>query len=178
MHRCYIRSCAVLAVLFASGQPAGSAEPARHLIDINYARIDGRNLALDLHLPAGSRNPPLVVYVHGGAWRAGSKAEYPEFLVARGYAVASVEFRSSTDAHFPADVQDIKAAIRFLRAKAREYGYRTDRIAIAGSSSGGHLAALVGTTNGLKDLEGAVGSNPANPLPCRPSSAGMAHRTS
>lgn len=140
--------------------PAGyAAAPARHLNDIPYASVDGQALALDLHLPTDVANPPLVVYVHGGAWRAGSKAEYPEFLVAAGYAVASVEFRSSTVARFPADVQDIKGAIRFLRAKQKQYGYRADHIAVAGSSSGGHLAALTGTTNALKELEGTVGDN-------------------
>ncbi|MEO8314185.1 MAG: alpha/beta hydrolase [Pseudomonadota bacterium] len=155
-----IRKTMLLAALAWTLEPAGAAEPARHLTDVVYAAVDGKKLALDLHMPAGIEHPPLVVYVHGGAWRAGSKTEYPEFLVGRGYAVASVEFRSSTDARFPANVQDIKAAIRFLRAKAKEYGYRIDRIAIAGSSSGGHLAALVGTTNGVKDLEGTVGDNP------------------
>lgn len=138
-------------------QPGNAAEPARHLPDIVYARVDGRALALDLHLPAGVAHPPLVVYLHGGAWRDGDKAQYPEFLVASGYAVASVNFTSSKDARFPACVQDIKAAVRFLRAKTKEYGYRTGRIAIAGSSSGGHLAALVGTTNGLAELEGTEG---------------------
>jgi predicted esterase len=74
-----------------------------------------------------------------------------------GFAVASVDFRQSPEARFPAQVHDIKAAIRFLRAKAGAYGYRTDKIAVAGTSSGGHLAALVGVTNGHSELEGEVG---------------------
>jgi acetyl esterase/lipase len=128
-------------------------------VDIVYAHVDGHALALDLHLPPQVQRPPLVVYLHGGAWRAGDKAQYPQFLVTRGYAVASVNFRSSNDARFPANVHDIKAAIRYLRARAHDYGYRADRIAVAGSSTGGHLAALVGTTNGLAELEGSVGGH-------------------
>ncbi len=72
--------------------------------------------------------------------------------------MASLDFRQSGEARFPANVHDIKAAIRFLRAKASQYGYRSDRIAIAGSSSGGHLAVLVGVSNGQKELEGTVGA--------------------
>ncbi len=136
---------------------AGAGASARDFPDITYARVDGHALALDLHLPAGVEHPPLVVYTHGGAWRAGSKTEYPDFLVERGYAVASLDFRSSNEARFPANVHDIKAAIRFLRAHAKDYGYEAGRIAIAGSSSGGHLAALVGTTSGKPELEGTVG---------------------
>ena len=97
------------------------------------------------------------MWVHGGAWRSGTKAKPPMAFVQNGIAMASLDFRQSTDARFPAAVHDIKAAIRFLRAKAAEYGYRADRIAIAGSSSGGHLAALVGVSNGQKELEGTVG---------------------
>ena len=74
-------------------------------------------------------------------------------------AVASVDFRQSTDARFPAQVHDIKAAIRFLRAKAKTYGYNPDRVAIAGASSGAHLAALVGVTNGHRVLEGTAGDH-------------------
>ena len=81
-------------------------------------------------------------------------------FVEHGIATASLDFRLSTEARFPAAVHDIKAAIRFLRANASEYGYRTDRIAISGSSSGGHLAALVGVTNGDTALEGTVGDHP------------------
>ena len=81
-------------------------------------------------------------------------------FVEHGIATASLDFRLSTEARFPAAVHDIKAAIRFLRANASEYGYRTDRIAISGSSSGGHLAALVGVTNGHTAMEGTVGDHP------------------
>src|SRR5687767_5152991 len=95
MQRGHVTSAALLMMLVAWLQPAASAEGARHLPDILYARADDRALALDLHLPAGVSRPPLVVYLHGGAWREGSKAQYPEFLVTRGFAVASVDFTSS-----------------------------------------------------------------------------------
>lgn len=136
---------------------ATAAEPARHIMDLVYATVGGKSLGLDLHLPAGVRHPSLLVFVHGGAWTTGSKSQYPAFLLERGFAIASVDFRSSNDARFPADVFDIKAAIRFLRAKADHYGYRADKIAIVGASSGGHLAALVGVSNGEAALEGTEG---------------------
>jgi acetyl esterase/lipase len=152
----------VLFALWSSLTMAGSlvaaAEAAPSMKDVVYATVGGKPLALDLYLPpAKSPKPPLVVYVHGGAWTTGSKAQYPAFLVEHGFAVASLDFRSSSEAPFPADIHDIKAGIRFLRAKAPELGYRVDRIAIAGASSGGHLAALVGVTNGNKELEGTEG---------------------
>ncbi len=146
-------------LLLALSLPAVAAEPARHLTDIPYATIDGRTLALDLHLPGGITRPPLVVFLHGGAWSSGDRKQYPEFLLAQGFAVASVEFRSSREARFPANVHDVKAAIRFLRARQVEHGYRAARIAVSGVSSGGHLAALVGTSNGVAELEGRVGEH-------------------
>jgi acetyl esterase/lipase len=136
------------------------AQKSREHLDVVYAVVDGKKLGLDVHLPADVANPALVVWVHGGAWNAGSKAQYPKELVASGFAVASVDFRQASEAPFPANVHDIKAAIRFLRAKAAQYGYRGERIAVAGASSGGHLAALVGVTNGHADLEGKVGDQP------------------
>lgn len=135
-----------------------AAEPAaRDFKDVVYATVNGKPLGLDIHLPAGVKEPRLLVWVHGGAWTSGDKTAYPTFLVDNGFAVASLDFRSSNEARFPANVHDIKAGIRFLRAKAREYGYRADRIGIVGASSGGHLAALVGVTAGNKDLEGSEG---------------------
>ncbi|MCB1278187.1 alpha/beta hydrolase [Prosthecobacter sp.] len=128
--------------------------------DIEYAKVGGTSLKLDLHRPQ-AENPLLIVYVHGGAWRAGSKSDVPiAKLMDRGFAIASVDYRLSTQAVFPAQVHDIKAAIRFLRANAGTFHVNTDRIAIVGSSAGGHLAALVGVSNGNPALEGKVGDHP------------------
>lgn len=127
--------------------------------DIEYARVGELVLKLDLHRPQ-AENPPLIVYVHGGAWRAGSKSDVPIApLLEKGFAIASVDYRLSTQAVFPAQIHDIKAAIRFLRAKAAEFRLNTEKIAIVGSSAGGHLAALVGVTNGHKMLEGRIGDH-------------------
>lgn len=128
--------------------------------DIEYARVGETTLLLDLHTPSGVKQAPLIVYVHGGAWRAGSKSDVPiARLLDHGFAIASVDYRLSTQARFPAQVHDIKAAIRFLRAKASSFGINTEKIAIIGSSAGGHLAALVGVTNGHRELEGRVGDH-------------------
>src|SRR4051812_843457 len=79
------------------------------LRDVAYAKVDGAVLALDLHLPEGKPHAPLIVWVHGGAWHSGSKKEMPlGKLVADGYAVASVDYRLSTQARFPAQVHDLK----------------------------------------------------------------------
>jgi len=125
--------------------------------DIVYATVDGNDLKLDIYLPAGVSNPVLMVWVHGGAWRDGTKASVPKGFIENGIATASLDFRQSTEARFPAAIHDIKAAIRFLRAKASVYGYRIDKIAIGGDSSGGHLATLVGVSNGHAVLEGTGG---------------------
>ena len=125
--------------------------------DIEYARVGDQALKLDLYLPKVV-NPPLLIYVHGGAWRAGSKTDVPILkLLNHGFAIASVDYRLSTEAAFPAQVHDIKAAIRFLRAKAEHYHLNAASVGIVGSSAGGHLAALVGVTNGHPALEGTVG---------------------
>lgn len=127
------------------------------LQEIPYASVDGGEMLLDLYLPQGTDGPPLVVWIHGGAWQYGTRAEPPLGPVKAGYAVASVDFRPAGTAAFPAQIHDIKAAIRFLRARANGYGYRADRIAVWGASSGGHLAALAGTTGGNPRLEGSLG---------------------
>ena len=127
--------------------------------DIIYAIVDGKELKLDLYLPSKPVTGGLLVWVHGGAWRGGTKDGVPKVFPENGIPTASIEFRQSTESKFPAQIHDIKAAIRFLRAKASTFGYSADRIVIAGSSSGGHLAALVGVTNGHAELEGKVGEH-------------------
>lgn len=128
--------------------------------DIAFARVDGKELKLDLHLPTGPRRGPLIVWVHGGAWRSGSKSGMPlGRLVEEGYAVASVDYRLSTEVRFPAQIHDLKAAIRFLRANGSRWQLPADPIVIAGDSAGAHLAALVGVSNGHPELEGTVGDD-------------------
>lgn len=143
-------------VLLAASLPAQEVKK-----DIEYAKAGDISLRLDLHLPqAADAALPLIVYVHGGGWRSGSKSDVPvEGLVDRGFAIASVDYRLSTQARFPAPIHDIKAAIRFLRAQAATLKIHASRIAIIGSSAGGHLAALVGVTNGDTTLEGTVGTH-------------------
>ena len=128
--------------------------------DIPYAVVDGQELMLDLYLPANVESPPLIVYIHGGAWRYGARDSVsPIDLVDKGYAIASVSFRLTPVAPLPAQVHDIKGAIRFLRANAGRYGFDGEHIGITGVSSGGHLAALVGLTNGSAEHEGTTGGN-------------------
>jgi len=143
-------------------QPIDASKPPNYVktADIRYAVIDGRQLGLDLYMPNEVDNPPLLVWVHGGRWLHRTKEDvFTTALVGEGFAIASVDFRLSVDAPFPAQIHDIKAAIRFLRANATTYGYDATRIGIHGRSSGGHLTALVGVTNGNKELEGSVGEH-------------------
>ena len=151
-----------LAAGIAATSGPGHTEPTiKTTNDIEYARVAGQPLKLDLYQPAAGA-APLLIWVHGGAWEAGSKSPMPlTGLVEHGYAVASLDFHPASAARFPGQVHEIKAAIRFLRASARRYGYDARRIGILGASSGGHLAALVGTTNGQAELEGALGDHPS-----------------
>lgn len=135
-----------------------AAEPVHR--DVTFAIVDGHSLKLDCYAHEGTSRETLIVWVHGGAWRGGSKNDMPlAELVARGYSIASVDYRLSPVAPFPAQVHDIKAAIRFLRASSNKLGLPTKRLVIAGGSAGGHLAALVGVTNGHQELEGTVGEH-------------------
>ncbi len=151
------KTFAVLALTSATILNDVSAEEFR---DVVFATVGDRELALDLYLPDKFECGVLLVYVHGGAWRGGSKGDVPvKGFVERGFALASVDYRLSTEARFPANVHDIKAAIRFLRAKEKEFGIKADKVVILGSSAGGHLAALVGVSNGNWALEGTVGDH-------------------
>jgi acetyl esterase/lipase len=149
----------VLAVATAGLAAPALGAPAIET-DIPYAASSaGEPLRLDLYLPDTAR-PPLIVWLHGGAWENGNKSAMPlKALVERGFAVASLDFSPASKAPFPGQVHEIKAGIRFLRAQAKRYGYDAGRVAISGASSGGHLAAVVGTSNGHAELEGLLGEH-------------------
>lgn len=132
--------------------------------DVVYGDAGGRPLKLDLVLPkAASDKPrPLVVFIHGGGWRNGDKAggvsRVVPFVATGNYVGASVGYRLSGEAIWPAQIHDCKAAIRWLRANAGKYGIDPERIGVWGSSAGGHLVNLLGTSGDVKELEGECGS--------------------
>ncbi|HCN31173.1 MAG TPA: lipase [Verrucomicrobiales bacterium] len=129
--------------------------PAGIKMERDIAYIEGGDEAqkLDLYLPEtpDGKPLPLIVHVHGGGWRGGNKFPCPVAGMAlKGYAVASVEYRFSQKAVFPAQIQDCQAAIRWLRAHAKEYNFDTEKLGAIGGSAGGHLSALVGASGGKK----------------------------
>lgn len=129
------------------------------LFDTQYGK---RNLHLDLFRPDKPGKYPALILIHGGGWRSGNKSMQVPLarqIAAFGYVTASVEYRLSPEALYPAAVYDLKAAIRFLRANAVKYNIDPDRIAISGSSAGGQLAALVGMTNGIDKFDNNEGKN-------------------
>ncbi len=132
--------------------------------DVVYASVGDRDLHLDLYVPeTRPANPmPLIVWIHGGGWRGGSKEGLRRpgpILEQGGYILASVEYRLSGEAIFPAAIADCKAAVRWLRANAAEYGIDPDRVAVWGSSAGGHLVALLGTAGDVKEWDAIHAEN-------------------
>src|SRR5262245_6394366 len=129
--------------------------------NLEYVKDGHERQRLDLYVPANADAPlPVIVWIHGGAWSGGSRdnpVPAPAF-VGKGYAVASIGYRLSQHATFPAQIEDCKAAIRWLRANAQTYRLDPEHLAVWGASAGGHLAALLGTTGGVKELEGKGGN--------------------
>lgn len=153
---------AIAALLFTSAFTQGADQPGTNVLrDLAYVDGGHERQKLDLYLPDNPKEPlPVLVWVHGGGWQAGSKDRCPlaqAGYLQRRYAVASIGYRLSSHAPFPAQIQDCKAAIRWLRAHASEYHLDPKRIGVAGSSAGGHLVALLGTSGDVKDFE--VGPN-------------------
>ncbi len=125
-----------------------------------FARIGGATLALDVYQPSGNGPFPGVLIVHGGGWESGDRQmERPlaKHLAALGYVTVPVDYRLGGAGRFPAALHDLKAAVRWLRAHAGDYRIDPERIAAVGGSSGGHLVALLGASNGEAALEGEVG---------------------
>lgn len=133
--------------------------------DVQYGKAGERPLKLDLVLPRKSSEKPLpaIVFIHGGAWRAGDKAggiwNVMRFVASGSYVGASVGYRLTGEAIWPAQIHDCKAAIRWLKANAKKYHIDPEKIGVWGSSAGGHLVSLLGTSGDVKELEGDCGSS-------------------
>ena len=129
-------------------------------IDVVYEMAGDHELKLDLYWhPTVKEAEPLIVWIHGGAWRGGDKAEPLAALrmLRLGYAVASINYRLSSEATFPAQIYDCKAAIRWLRSRSSDYRLDPERFGVWGPSAGGHLAALLVTAGNVDELEGDLG---------------------
>ncbi|MDI9583429.1 MAG: alpha/beta hydrolase [Acidobacteriota bacterium] len=137
--------------------------------NVTYLTVDGRALRMNIARPKTPPDEPMpvVVFIHGGAWRAGDadpSRNYP--LAQRGYFTASIEYRLSQEALFPAQIHDCKAAIRWIRKYAKELNIDPDRIGVWGSSAGGHLVALLGTSIGVQALEGPGNAGYSSAVQC------------
>ena len=155
----------------AFGRLGAPEEVSEHSLvhrEVSYAIAVGfRRLAMDIWLPRASAGPvPLVVWIHGGAFQLGDRRELPptfapdsvfRLLNEAGIACATVDYRHALEAPFPAQLHDIKAAVRYLREHAGLLGIDPERIGAWGESAGGHLAALLGLTGTRADLEGGLG---------------------
>ncbi|HEU4929467.1 MAG TPA: alpha/beta hydrolase fold domain-containing protein [Candidatus Krumholzibacteria bacterium] len=141
---------------------------------LTYAVIGGKPLRLHLRIPSGASAAapvPCVLWIHGGAWEGGNAWPIPgqplRLVTEKRIAIASVEYRLTSESYlyggepvtFPAQIHDIKGAVRWLRAHAGQYGLDVTRFGAWGPSAGGHLSALLGTSGGVAALEGNVGGN-------------------
>lgn len=132
-----------------------------HETDVQYGDANGIPLLLDMLRPEQPPTTPMpaVIWVHGGGWMRGERTRTPNWLLAtRGYFTVTISYRFSSVAPFPAQLHDVKAAIRWIRAHAAEYGVDPERIGIWGHSAGGNLAALAAMTPNLLELEGESGN--------------------
>jgi acetyl esterase/lipase len=165
------RSCflALLVVSISAGNtlsqdakpnPLAQADVKKNLVYGTHERNK-----LDLAVPQGDGPFPLIVWIHGGGWEGGNKDGFGPLVaqLSRGYAIATINYRYSRHAKFPAQIIDSKAAIRFLRTHAKEYKLDADHFGVCGASAGGHLSALLGTSNGVAGLD----EKNAKPEECR-----------
>jgi acetyl esterase len=140
---------ALVLALLALAAPAGAQPAAEIHRDIEYGTANGKRLLLDAYVPpAGESRRPAVVMIHGGGWRVGDKASWrpeAERLATKGWVAFSVNYRLDEPAVFPAEIEDVQAAVRWVRAHAEEYKVDPARIAAIGESAGGHLAAMLAT---------------------------------
>ena len=142
--------------------PQSALDRLHAKLDLTYARYGDRTLEMDVYRPKGAWGElPAIVCIHGGGWAKGNRtshAKIAQALANRGYVAATISYRLSGEAPFPAAIQDCKAAVRFVRANAKEFGIDSDKIGAIGLSAGGHLTALLATSHGVNELEGKGGN--------------------
>ena len=147
----------------AEAKPPKLPTGAQFVADAAYVTNAHARQKLDVAFSKDGPPRPLLVWIHGGAFSSGDKAENEQIwgdLMERGYAVATINYRLSGDAKWPAQITDCKAALRFLRAHAKDYNLDPARVGVWGSSAGGHLAALVGASGSEKKFERRRASRP------------------
>jgi acetyl esterase/lipase len=151
-----------LALSIGSLPARAQVQPTPDTANVVFAIADTVSLKLDVYYPPGKTAPhPLIIWIHGGGWQSGTRLNAGPALemLDSGYAVASISYRLSQQAVWPAQIHDCKAAVRWLRAHGIGLGLDTARMAVWGSSAGGHLANMVGLAGGVDSLEGTVGGN-------------------
>lgn len=155
----------VIGLLAACGAGVAVAQPTFNEVAYGTEPVNGgvTTLTMDIYAATSGAGPrPVVLWIHGGGWSAGTHNTVPSHVLglrAQGITVASVGYRLSGQAIFPAQIEDVKGAVRFLRANASTYNIDPARIGAWGSSAGGHLAALLATSGGVSELEGDTGGN-------------------
>ena len=147
------------------GQPR-APEGIRSELDVPYAGTDNPRQRLDVFLPKepkGDKPLPVIAWIHGGAWRGGDKrsgmGQLARLVASGHYAGVSIGYRLTGESIWPTQIQDCKAAVRWIRANARKYNFDPERIGVWGSSAGGHLVAMLGTAGDVKELEGKLGKH-------------------
>jgi acetyl esterase/lipase len=133
------------------------------LRNLDYAGQDNPRQKLDLYLPEKPTEKPLplIIYIHGGGWEGGDKSDTGllfELIKSGSYAGASIGYRFTQEQKWPAQIHDVKAALRWLKAHAKDHGIDADKIGLTGISAGGHLVSLLGTSGDVKELDGTVGT--------------------
>ena len=139
------------------------------ILDIEYGLVGERKLHLDLYLPKGrTKATPAVIFIHGGAWKSGKRSDMKFYCVKfaeKGYITATVTYRLTGEAPFPAAVHDVKCAVRWLRINAVKYKVDPEHIIVSGNSAGGHLSMMIGYSND-PSLEGSGGYNSVSSRVC------------
>ncbi|MCK9266873.1 alpha/beta hydrolase [bacterium] len=131
-------------------------EKTQVIRDIEYKKVDQTTLLMNIYSFGPSKEPrPPIIYIHGGAWENGTRKSSTSifFLLEQGYSIVSIDYRLTNIAPFPAQLEDCKAAVRFIRANRERFNLKTEKIGVCGHSAGGHLASLLGTTEDEKKFD-------------------------